>query len=422
MTKSGPSKDLSLLRLGLGTLSLVVVLTMAGGWALPVVFFSILLIIALHELGHFATAKWTGMRVNSFFVGFGPTLWSWQRGETTYGVKALPLGGFVKIVGMTSVEEVSDVDEARSFRSATFPRRVLVASAGSLVHLILAVALAVSSLMIFGAADTSHVAVAGFNSWDGMARNAAQQAGLEIGDVVVQLDGKVISTPTQLATVIHARAGRNIFIVIERHGRRIALHAMPVDGRAIRTGGTWLEAPTNPTAVGYLGIGLEYPTIHDGLFSGVNHGVREVGSLATSSVASLWDRLSPSGLGNLFDQVTNAKLAVSPAQQNSRPESVVGIVRLAVQGAQSGSENLLYILMALNVFVGVINMLPLLPLDGGHVAIACYERLRSRRGSRYRADIAKMTPVIYAFMGVLAFLFACSLYLDLAHPIANPFH
>jgi membrane-associated protease RseP (regulator of RpoE activity) len=97
-------------------------------------------------------------------------------------------------------------------------------------------------------------------------------------------------------------------------------------------------------------------------------------------------------------------------------------VRIAVQSTQAGPGTLLAILMAVNIFVGILNMLPMLPLDGGYVAIATYERLRSRRARTYHADVNKLAPVVYAFMSVLIVLFACTLYLDIAHPIANPFH
>ncbi|MDE3008529.1 MAG: M50 family metallopeptidase, partial [Acidobacteriota bacterium] len=102
-------------------------------------------------------------------------------------------------------------------------------------------------------------------------------------------------------------------------------------------------------------------------------------------------------------------------------ESIVGVVRLAVQSTQSGVGSLLEILMAVNIFVGVLNMVPMLPLDGGYVLVATYERLRSRKGRAYHADVNRLTPVIYAFMSVLLVLFASTLYLDIVHPIANPF-
>jgi membrane-associated protease RseP (regulator of RpoE activity) len=131
---------------------------------------------------------------------------------------------------------------------------------------------------------------------------------------------------------------------------------------------------------------------------------------------------SPGEFSSLFKQVASAKAADNRTAQLTRPESIVGVVRIAVQGTQSnGAGTLLNILVILNVFVGMLNMLPMLPLDGGYVAVATYERLRSRRGVRYHADVNKLTPLVYAFMSVLLVLFACTLFLDIAHPIVNPF-
>jgi membrane-associated protease RseP (regulator of RpoE activity) len=130
---------------------------------------------------------------------------------------------------------------------------------------------------------------------------------------------------------------------------------------------------------------------------------------------------SPGEFSSLFHQVASTSAAENTHNQLNRPESIVGVVRLAVQGSQSGPSVLLEILMIVNIFVGVLNMLPMLPLDGGYVAIATYERLRSHRGTSYHANLNLMAPFVYMFMTVLLVLFASTLYLDIVHPIANPF-
>ncbi len=129
----------------------------------------------------------------------------------------------------------------------------------------------------------------------------------------------------------------------------------------------------------------------------------------------------PGEFPSLFHQVADAKAATNVKNEDTRPSSIVGVVRFADQAANAGALPLITILALVNIFVGVLNMLPMLPLDGGYVAIATYERIRSRRGVLYRADINKLAPVVYAFMSALLVLFACTLYLDIAHPIANPF-
>ena len=101
----------------------------------------VLISIFLHELGHFVTARWTGMKATQFFVGFGPRLWSFRRGETEYGVRALPLGAFVRIIGMNNIDEVPAVDEARTYRQQSYPKRLLVITAGSIMHMIIAILL-----------------------------------------------------------------------------------------------------------------------------------------------------------------------------------------------------------------------------------------------------------------------------------------
>ena len=143
----------ALLRLLVVVAAGITVAIVLGAWPVLVVILALVAMIMLHELGHFATAKWSGMKVTEYFLGFGPKLWSIRRGETAYGVKAIPAGGYVRIVGMTMLEEVDPVDEARSYRQATFPRRLLVAVAGSAVHFIIAFVLLFSLYAFSGSAD-----------------------------------------------------------------------------------------------------------------------------------------------------------------------------------------------------------------------------------------------------------------------------
>src|SRR5580704_17926075 len=146
----------------------------------------------LHETGHFVTAKRFGMKVTQYFFGFGPTLWSGKRGETEYGFKAIPAGGFVKIIGMTSLDEVDPEDEARSFRQAPGWQRLIVLAAGSFMHFVIA------AVLRFGLALTIGVESQGCTT----AQSPAQQAGLKAGDQVTSFDGAPVSTWTQLSNDI----------------------------------------------------------------------------------------------------------------------------------------------------------------------------------------------------------------------------
>ena len=412
----------SLVTLFAGLIGLVTLLTWWMGWALPVVIGAIILMVMGHEFGHFITAKRAGMQVTDFFVGFGPVLWSTRVGETRYGVRAILAGGYVKVPGMTwSDTKVDPALESRTYRSATYPRKVIFASAGSLMHLVMALLLAWASLTFIGLPSTSHVGIGAFTAWDGHARNAAQIAGLHLGDRIVKVDGRTVANVTQLANEVHDSAGKRLTLVIERHGRDFTVYATPVDGRIIKVGGVPLAS--GPTSQGYLGIELSNQTLRSSWWGAIPGSFAEVGSMVVTAVHAMVHVFSPGEFVSLFHQVASPAAASKLSNQLTRPESIVGVVRIAVLSTQSGPGTLLAILMAVNIFVGVLNMIPMLPLDGGYVAVATYERLRTRRGSpKYHADINRLAPVIYAFMTVLLVLFACTLYLDIAHPIANPFH
>ena len=146
-----------------------------------------------------------------------------------------------------------------------------------------------------------------------------------------------------------------------------------------------------------------------------------VGEVTTSTLSALGTTFSPHGLNAFFSQLGNTKAADAAAKNRTRPVSIVGAVRLADQGAQGGVGDLLWILVSIIVAVGIINLVPMLPLDGGHVLVAVYERIRSRRGKPYHADVTKLIPVASAFVLFLVVFVAAAVFLDIAHPIANPF-
>ncbi|MGB8180142.1 MAG: M50 family metallopeptidase [Acidimicrobiales bacterium] len=402
------------LALFVGVIVFVGLLTWLVGWALPLVIFLILLMVMGHEFGHFITAKRSGLLVSDFFVGFGPILWSTQRGETRYGIRALPLGGYVKVPGMTWGTPVPPEEEARTYREATYPKKVLFASAGSLMHVVMALALAWVALTFIGTPSATHVGVQAFTPWQGHKENAAQIAGLHVGDQIVKVDGTKITSIDQLTNILHGSAGKHLTLVVERAGRDLTLHATPVNGRTIKEDGQRLPAH------GYIGIEVADLAVHTSPFAAIPDSFSQVGRYVGDAVVAI-GRL-PGEFPSLFHQVTNAKAASNPVNQDTRPSSIVGVARIATQAANTSPLDLITILVAINIFIGVLNMLPMLPLDGGYVAIATYERLRTRRGKvSYHADINKLAPVVYAFMSALLVLFACTLYLDIAHPIANPF-
>ncbi|MEI6453239.1 MAG: RIP metalloprotease [Actinomycetes bacterium] len=406
----------SLIKLITGLVLVVAVFLFAGLGSLLLVIVALLLMVMLHELGHFATAKWTGMQVTQFFVGFGPRLWSINRGETEYGIKAIPAGGYCRITGMTMLEEVEDLPEERTYRAKSYPRRLLVASAGSAMHFVMAFAIAFFALWLLGLPSPAVVEISAISAFDGGQASPAAQAGLKPGDRIVAINGQEITSPTSLTDVIHDSVAKPVTLSVDRQGEMLKIVAVPVDGRSVSSHGHRL-APIAGPAKGFIGVGLQEGSERLGIVAAFTHSGSVVASATRAAVQGMLDLFSPSGVAHYAKQVSN------PGQdpQASRPESIVGAVRTATQASDAGSLALAEVLISLNIFIGLFNLLPMLPLDGGHIAIASYERIRSRKGKPYHADVAKLMPVVWIFLSFLALLVFSSLYLDLTHPVANPF-
>ena len=377
-------------------------------WALTLL--GIVVLIVLHELGHFTVAKAVGMRVERFSLFFPPTLFKVKRGETEYGIGAIPAGGYVKILGMTSLEELDPSDEPRSFVNQSTRKRVLVASAGSLVHLLLALALAFSALFFIGQSHAGPVRVNALSLLKGVV-TPAQLAGLHAGDLIVSIDG-VKTDAANFTTQIQSANGHAIALVVRRHGHLLTLHATPRDLYGAQSG----------LKLGVQALYLAGPTTHPGLLGSVTGAGSVVWSVTDATFHVFTSAFSPAGLLSLFHQVASPAAAQKARASGTQAVSVYGATQLIADAARAGTEPLLGILISLNISLGVLNMLPMLPLDGGHVAIALYERLRTRRGKpRYRADVRKLMPVVYAFLGFLLLFVAGKMYLDIAHGTANPF-
>jgi len=390
------------------------------GWVIFLV--ALLFSVMLHETGHFVTAKKFGMKVTRYFVGFGPTLWSTRRGETEYGIKALPLGGFVKIIGMHSLDDVDDpADEPRSFRRQPAWQRIVVLCAGSFMHFVLAF------LLIFGLAlgigienDTttqlgtvSKCVAANTTQLNNGTCTASDQAspaklaGLRIGDQVTAFNGTPVSNWNQLGSAIRkAPAGSQAAITVKRGSQTLTLHATlaTVSGRS----GAYLGiAPTvvfqtaNPVrAVQYAGSAF---------------GQVIVGS--AKAVAAL-----PGALPKLFSKDRGSTAAGQVSSVVGAAEATGAAVAANV-GWQYKVSFVLLLIASLNIFVGAFNMLPLLPLDGGHVAAIGWERIRAwyarlrKRPDPGLVDMAKLLPVSFSIFLVVMFFGVALVLADIVNPV-----
>lgn len=383
-----------------------------GSFAVVAFMLGIVAIVMLHEAGHFVVAKACGMKVTEFFFGFGPRLWSMRRGETSYGIKALPLGGYVKIVGMSSAEKgVDPVEEPRTYRQQSYPKRVAVAIAGVVTQFIVAFLLLVVLWTVLGVPnyDKPTLTIGSISAIDGGA-SPAVEAGLEVGDKVVSVGGRKLSSWDDLPAITRSSPERPLAFEVLRDGKPLTLTAVPA---AIERDGE---------TVGFVGIGSK-PTVDTvGPIDGVTNAASDLWNISIASVKGIGTFFNPAALSDyasdLKGEVTGGGEQVP---DEKRMVSVVGLVHIAGQAAESGIFNLVNLLVIFNIFVGLINLVPLLPFDGGHIAIATYERIRSRAGQRYHADANKMTPVVAAVLLLFVVLGIASLYLDITRPISNPF-
>jgi len=379
----------------------------------------LIVIVMLHELGHFATAKWAGMKVTEYFVGFGPRLWSVRRGETEYGVKAIPAGGYVRITGFTSTEEVPAEDEQRAYRQQPFYQRIVVASAGSVMHFLIAIVLALIVVLGYGTLS-NNIAIGSVEHWSGVAKTPAAVAGLRAGDEIVSINGRGFTNPNAMTDIVKNSAGKPLILGVERDGRLLHLTATPVSGKGIVVDGQRLKNR------GYLGVTIHQATQSVSGLAAVPAAFTTLWQVTYQEMSGIAQTFSPSGLSSVLHQDTSpaaAQKAATNPGSSPRPVSILGIVHLGAQSEQVGLYSVLMLLIAINVVFGILNMLPMIPLDGGHVAIAVYEWARTKRGQTYyRADITKLFPVAALFIAFLSIFVLSGIFLDITHPLSIQGH
>jgi membrane-associated protease RseP (regulator of RpoE activity) len=385
--------------------------------------------VALHEFGHLLTAKAFGMKVTRYFIGFGPKIWSFRRGETEYGFKVIPAGGFCDIVGMTALDEVAPEDAPRAFYRQKTWKRVIVLSAGSITHFLIGLVVVFVAAISLGLPNSDDQPIAGQIAQCAQATQdpatgkysdctpsdpaPAKAAGMQVGDRVLSVAGRPVSTYTDMVNITHDAKGPTPFVV-ERDGKQLTLTVDVVKVQRILDL-TKPLGPNDPTgSVGAIGM-VRSNTVTYGPIAALG----ATGVFTGQMFDAVWE-----GLKALPTKIPALLTAIGGGQRDpNAPVSVVGASLIGGQAADLGAWWFFVILLAnLNFFVGVFNLLPLLPLDGGHIAVNLYERVRDQvrkwRGKPAGApvDYLKLLPLTY----VLVLLGGAYTLLAITADIVNP--
>jgi len=416
--------------------------------------FGLLVSIAWHELGHLSTAKLFGIRVPQYMVGFGPTIWSRKKGETEYGFKAIPFGGYIRMIGMfppgddgkitarstspwrgmiedarsAAFEELKPGDETRLFYTRAPWKRVIVMFAGPFMNLILALALFLTVLMGFGisqqtttVSSVSQCVIAQSQNRDTCKKSdpasPAAAAGLKAGDKIVSFDGVRTDDWNKLSDLIRATPGESVPIIVDRKGKEVTLHATIATNQVAKKDSSGQIVQGQYVKAGFLGFSAATGIVQQDFGQSVTWMGDRVGD-AVDSIASL-----PGKIPGLWDAAFgNGKRA---------PDSPMGVVGAARVGGEIFTLNIpatqqlamfVMLVAGFNLSLFLFNMLPLLPLDGGHIAGALWESLRRnvakvlRRPDPGPFDVAKLMPVAYVVAGI----FVCFTLLVLVADVVNP--
>jgi membrane-associated protease RseP (regulator of RpoE activity) len=366
---------------------------------------ALLLSVMVHEFGHYITARRFGMWVSEFFVGFGKKIWSVQRGETEFGVKAIPAGGYCKIEGMSPGDQMPEGEEERAFYKASSVKKLVVLGAGSFLHFVIGFVLLFT---LFAGIGTNQVLPV---ISEVVADSAAQAAGIQPGDEILSINGKKVTDWYKDVEVIRESQGKELTLVLDRNGEEIS----------ISTSARLTEIDGSSRYV--LGIVNDIGLKRSGLWLSLKNSAIVTKSFLTESVKSL---------AKLPEKIP-ALWGATVRGEERDVNGLVGVVGVArVSGEAVGSDKLdpmerlatfVLIVASLNIFVGIFNLLPILPLDGGHMAVAIADVIRAffaRLRGRPRPapiDVTVLTPVTMVVFVILACLTLLLLVADVINPV-----
>lgn len=375
----------------------------------------IIAMIVIHEGAHFVAAKGFGMKATEAFFGFGPKLWSMRRGETEYGVKAIPFGGYVRIIGMNPFEEIDEEDESRTYRAAPFWKKTIVVLAGIVSHFVVALLLLWLVGTVWGTVvvgddgllvrSTTIAAVSASLPGTDEA-TPATISGARAGDVIVATNGAPVVEWQDFTDFAEANGGVDVVISVVRDDEivNLATTLATIDKPVVVDGQFVLGDGGEPVTeeVGFFGVTPEAEREFLGPIAMVPRVAEQFGEALVSSFRGLWEITI--GFPKLVMSVFGGDDEIL---DTVRPISPIGLVRIA-----GPLETTLQLLALVNIFVGVLNFVPLYPLDGGHFSVAAYEKVTGRT-----PNIEKLLPVAAAVLLFLVSLGLMGLYLDIFKPI-----
>ena len=385
---------------------------------------ALLFSVMVHEAGHFLTARRFDMKVTEFFLGFGKRIWSFTRGETEFGIKAIPAGGYCRIVGMSVNEEMEESDRGRAFYLASAPKRLIVLGAGSFLHFVLGFLILVLLLAGVGTTAISNkvgeVVPCIISNSTGAADakcapdappSPAKAAGLMVGDEITAINGAPIKDWSTAVKKIRNSPNQELTLTIKRGASTLTVPITP--GTRILDG----------KKIGIIGVSNTLENRKLSIYRAVTNSGTLTWDLTKSSVTSLISL--PTKIPALFRQTF--------FHETRDATGLVGVVGVARVSAQTASDpklasrekiaTFLLIIASLNIFVGLFNLLPLLPLDGGHMAIAVIDGLRRARARRKGSpappeiDVERLMPLTMAVFAILAVLSLLLLAADIFNPI-----
>ena len=374
----------------------------------------IVAMIVVHEGAHFVAAKGFGMKATEAFFGFGPRIWSITRGETEYGIKAIPLGGYVRIIGMNPFEEVAPEDEGRTYRNSVFWKKSVVVLAGVFSHFVMATILLVTVFLIWGEVATDDAGdpiptltlAAVSPTTPSGEPSPSVLAGFQEGDVLQSYEGIPVASWDDFVDRISVDGGETVLIGYTRDATPgQALTTLAFRERAVVVDGEVVTDEAGEEVyeeIGYFGAAPDLERVKPGLFGVVGAAYRGIAEAAVQSVQGLWRMVI--GFPELIISVFGGSEEVL---DEVRPISPIGLARLA-----GPMETTLVVLALVNVFVGILNFIPLYPLDGGHFAVALYEKIRGRV-----PDIRKLMPVAAVVVVFLITVGLMGVYLDIFKPM-----